>query len=245
MNYDEAKREFIKTIEKLSYKYQKWEIFSDFCNMAAISFRQPFERSEELEREYLNIAKKYTKAEVDIFPKLLSYIIFALTDRFGDFLGECFHLLELGNKYKGQFFTPYHISKFMTQIIGERPGELELLSEPACGSGGIIIARAETLMSGEVNYQQNMVVQAVDVDILCVYMCYIQLTLLHIPAEVIHGNSLSLEIWSIWRTPAYYMSNAHNILHKKVRMIDNVEVENKSLIYTQEQINTFEHGRLF
>lgn len=76
-------------------------------------------------------------------------------------------------------------------------------------------------------------------------MCYIQLTLLHIPAEVIHGNSLSLEIWSVWRTPAYYMSNAHNILHKKVKTIDSVEIENKSLVYTQEQINTFEQGRLF
>lgn len=41
------------------------------------------------------------------------------------------------------------------------------------------------------------------------------------------------------------MSNAHNILHKKVKTIDSVEIENKSLVYTQEQINTFEQGRLF
>lgn len=245
MNYNEAKKEFVKTIEKLSYKYQKWEIFSDFCCMAAISLRQPFEKSEELEREYLNTIKKYSKDETNIFPELLSYIIFALTDRFGDFLGECFHLLDLGNKYKGQFFTPYHISKFMAQILGDKSSEIEILSEPACGSGGMIIARADAMMSAGVNFQQDLIVQAVDVDILCVYMCYIQLTLLHIRAEVIHGNSLSLEIWSVWRTPAYYMSNAHNILHKKVKTIDSVEIENKSLVYTQEQINTFEQGRLF
>jgi hypothetical protein len=36
-------------------------------------------------------------------------------------------------------------------------------------------------------------------------MAYVQLSLLHIPAVVYHGNSLSVETWSTWRTPAHVL----------------------------------------
>jgi hypothetical protein len=46
-----------------------------------------------------------------------------------------------------------------------------------------------------------MEVHAVDVDVLCV----LQLTLLNISAEVVHGNSLTNEVFKVWYTPAYIM----------------------------------------
>ena len=36
-------------------------------------------------------------------------------------------------------------------------------------------------------------------------MAYIQLSLLHVPAVVIHGNTISGECWSEWRTPAHVL----------------------------------------
>ena len=36
-------------------------------------------------------------------------------------------------------------------------------------------------------------------------MCYLQLSLLHIPAEIVIGNTLSLEVRSVMRTPAHYL----------------------------------------
>jgi hypothetical protein len=36
-------------------------------------------------------------------------------------------------------------------------------------------------------------------------MCYVQLTLWNVPAEVIVGNSLTLEVREVFRTPAHYM----------------------------------------
>lgn len=44
---------------------------------------------------------------------------------------------------------------------------------------------------------------ATDIDLKCVYMCYLQLSLYGIPAVVIHGNTLTLEEWSRWFTPVY------------------------------------------
>ena len=50
-----------------------------------------------------------------------------------------------------------------------------------------------------------MLVTATDIDLKCVHMCYLQLSLLGIPAVVIHGNSLTLEEHSHWFTPAYIL----------------------------------------
>lgn len=36
-------------------------------------------------------------------------------------------------------------------------------------------------------------------------MCYLQLSLLHIPAEIVHGNALSLEVFRVMRTPAHHL----------------------------------------
>src|SRR5579863_8704513 len=51
------------------------------------------------------------------------------------------------------------------------------------------------------HYQKHLHVTAVDVDPKCVHMTYLQLSLLHVPAIVVHGNSLSLEEFGHWYTP--------------------------------------------
>jgi len=44
-----------------------------------------------------------------------------------------------------------------------------------------------------------------DIDQLAAEMCYLQLSLLHIPAEIVLGNTLSLEVRSVVRMPAHYL----------------------------------------
>lgn len=44
-----------------------------------------------------------------------------------------------------------------------------------------------------------------DVDIRAVHMAYTQLALLHVPAVVIHGDTLSLEEYAHWHTPAHIL----------------------------------------
>ena len=36
-------------------------------------------------------------------------------------------------------------------------------------------------------------------------MAYLQLSLFGIPAIIVHGNSLTVEQWSVWKTPAYIL----------------------------------------
>jgi len=251
MSYEEAKKEFIKLVKSASYRFRTWEIFTDFCKMSAISLYQPFARDEALEEEYLKCASKYEKRELDVFPKLLFFLIEALSDRMGDFLGECFMELNLGTKYKGQFFTPYSISKMMALLLGGNSREVEGFCEPAVGSGVMVIARADALLEQGVNYQQVMEVQAIDIDSLCVDMTYIQLTLLHISAEVIHGNSLSLEVFRTWYTPAYIMRASKrqflNIeaLEEEVKVKVPNDTNSNKMIYSDNELEVFATGKLF
>jgi len=252
MNYDKAKKEFINIIEHHTYKYRGWEIFLDLCKISAISLYQPFARDKKLEEEYLQTVGKYNKEFTqEIFPKLFSLIILGLSDKMGDFLGECFMELNLGTKFKGQFFTPYHISKFMALVLGENTKDIEYLSEPAVGAGGMVIARADTLRGFGVNYQEVMEVQAVDIDSLCVDMCYIQLSLLHISAEVVYGNSLTLEVFRTWYTPAYIMRatkrQVPNIeeLDSEVKIKVPDDTNENKILYTDKELEVFATGKLF
>jgi hypothetical protein len=142
-------------------------------------------------------------------------VVEALEDHPHDFLGTVLMERQAGRNGKWDSdlaFTPFHVSLAMAKMTLEPETVRQLvkdqgfftMQEPACGSGGIILAVCQHLKESEINYQEIMHVSAIDVRPMCVHMCYIQLTLLHVPAVVIHGNTLSLEEWSRWHTFAHY-----------------------------------------
>jgi hypothetical protein len=77
--------------------------------------------------------------------------------------------------------------------------------EPCVGSGAMVIALAQALRDEGINYQQHLHVTAIDLDIVAVHMAYVQCTLLHIPAMMLHGDTLRGETYSVWRTFAHVM----------------------------------------
>lgn len=150
------------------------------------------------EERYLKTIGRYNKTEADVFPRLLGITTKAV-DLDGDFLGEVFMQMELGSSFSGQFFTPFSLSHMIAKMnldgvesIVERDGFITVC-EPSCGAGGMVIACARTLRDMKLNYQQTMHVTAIDVDNTAAYMAFIQLSLLHIPAVVVVGNTLTLE----------------------------------------------------
>lgn len=92
--------------------------------------------------------------------------------------------------------------------IGDEVQELEkkpyiTVSDSCIGSGRMLLAFADEMQELGYNYCEKMVGMAVDIDMTCVFMSYIQFSMYGIPAVVIHGNSLTVEEWSRWYTPAY------------------------------------------
>lgn len=205
-------KEFISKLQNLDKSKNIATVFRDFLILSTCALAQPFYRSDELEQEYLQTINTYTKEQAVNFSKLLALLIEALEEKHQDFLGQVFSNLNLGNSRKGQFFTPYHVSKFMSEInIGDIEHQLEekdfvTLLEPCCGSGGMIIAYAETLKEKGYNYQHQLYVEAIDIDEICFMMTYVQLSLYGIPAKVLLGDSLALKFQKVLYTPFYFIN---------------------------------------
>jgi hypothetical protein len=219
-------QDMVKLIQQLSYRHSTSNVFSDFLEMSALAFSNVVDKSqfEEREKRYMEIVGKYKKEEVYEFPTLLGMLVNHLEEAPRDVLGEIFHDLELHNERKGQFFTPYPICRMMAKmVIGESYDDIIskygfiTLSEPACGMGAMVIAAAHELKDRDINYQQVTHTTAIDIDPLCVHGTYVQFSLLHIPAVVIHGDSLSMEEWSHWYTPAHVLGNWDQKLKFKQR----------------------------
>jgi type I restriction-modification system DNA methylase subunit len=210
------KNNIIKLIQKVSYRHQTWQVFSDFLEMSAIAISNSVDwpQKEEREKQYMSIISRYESKEIELFPELLGELILALEDELTsggptDVLGEVFHGLELHNKWTGQFFTPSHICEMMGQIaLGDYDSAIDergflTISEPCSGSGAMVLGFAKAMKQKGYNYCSQMIVTAVDVDLKCVYMTYLQLSLYNIPAVVIHGDTILAKEYSRWYTPAY------------------------------------------
>jgi hypothetical protein len=210
---DQHQREIIKLIRENARRQHLHEVFRDFCEMAALAFSNSCDLTQRTAREarYLEIVGRYTKEEVQRFTVMLARIVESLQHRFHDCLGAVFMALELGDHWKGQFFTPYPVAYLMAKIGGSSRVEVEgngfvTLQEPACGAGCMVIAAAQAMHDEGIAYQQRLHVTAIDIDQTAAHMAYIQLTLLHIPAIVVHGNALwPGKGWSNWVTLAHVM----------------------------------------
>lgn len=225
-------KEFISKLQSLDKLKNIATVFKDFLTLSTCSLAQPFYRSPDIEQKYKNTICNYTKEQAEEFSKLLALLISALEEKHQDFLGQVFSNLNLGNSKKGQFFTPYHLSKMMSEIsLSDIEHQLEekdfiTLLEPCSGSGGIIIAYTKTLKGKGYSYQHQLYVEAVDIDEICFMMTYIQLSLYGIPAKVILGDSLALKYFQIYYTPFYFLSNFQFKLEKlKEKTFENKEVK--------------------
>jgi len=204
-------KEFLKTVNSMQMKYGIGRVFDDFCHMSLCALHNGFAHVDQLESEYLDIAGKYDSDEMVKMSHLLSYVVLALEgDPNKDFLGRMFAVLELADA--NQAFTPPSVATMMAKMtLGEtvpKGREFVTVSDPACGSGNMVIAAAAVVRN---DWQENVVrflfAEAVDINRTCVAMAYVQLTLLGIPARVVLGNTLKMEHSRCYYTPAYWLGN--------------------------------------
>jgi len=221
MTKNPYREKILKTIQQLGAAHSPWKVFTDFVELGALAIANSIEQNTDIfkkrETQYLEIHNKYKTDEQKLFPEMLADLVEALQYELTwsnapvDVLGVLFHELELHNKYTGQFFTPQGVCDMMGAISFEtgknnitEKGYLSLC-EPCCGSGAMLFGFAKAMLDSDLNYCTQLVVSATDIDLKCVHMCYLQLSLYGIPAVVTHGNTLTLEEWSHWITPVYFI----------------------------------------
>lgn len=217
MRYEEAKREFVKTLQNLATCRRASEVFFDWLTCSKLALQNAVERDikrhEKREAEFAEVYAKYKKEEQEQFPRLFALLCQALEDGYGDFLGEVYMEGEFGNDKAGQFFTPYCVSKMLATVNFDPIRVKDIIdangcitvNEPSCGSGGTVVAFLERMREEGFNYQTQCFASCIDLDPRCAYMTYVTLSVLGVPAEVWHGNTLSLEVFEVLHTPALCM----------------------------------------
>ena len=210
--------EIMKAIEKASYRTNRTKLVEDIfeCGALAISNLVDKRQYEERENRYLEIIRKYQKSEqqaiCEIFGKIFA-LLSSVTEEggvFDDYLGTIFNHCKMANSRNGQVFTPYHISHFMAKASIGNPAEIIkddgilTIGDPCCGSGAMSLGALDVLKNDfNFNYAHNCFIECSDIDIRCVHMAYLQLSLAGVPAIIKHQNTLTLETWSVWKTPAF------------------------------------------
>lgn len=221
MEKRDYKKEFCTLMDRFAFRYSRWQIWNDFLNLSAVSLANvmPGPEKDKREKQYLSIMNSYRKEDQEVFPKMLELTVLALEDNpEQDFLGSLYHYLGLEQEQKGQFFTPYHICEFMSELqFADRDTDSVLkergyisVNDPACGAGAMLIAFANVAKKHGINYQKHVLFVAQDIDRTAAMMCYIQLSLLGCPAIVIIGDSLAKPFLhpdnEAWYTPFFYLN---------------------------------------
>ena len=228
----ESQKHIIRLLEGLSGRYSRWEIWQDFIIMSAISLANTINGPyrEEREKAYLTRAGKYSKQELDVFVEMFAEVVMDMErDPDQDFLGEMFMALDMGNEWKGQFFTPYNVCRMTAAITYgpdmqdriDRDGWISV-SDPACGAGALPIAIANECRRKGINYQTSVLFTAQDVDFLAGYMCYVQLSLMGCPGYVVIDDTIAHPPTcydkrgllpqggsNVWYTPMYFRDVWH------------------------------------
>lgn len=209
-----------KLMDRMVYCVDRSKLLSDVFSLGAIAISNKVDarHAKDRAREYGRIIKSYRQEEQEMIGQILDEVLALCAScvkpdgKFRDWLGELYMMSETSSSKAGQFFTPYDVSKACAKMIIDiraikkmrQGGEILSISEPACGSGGMILATLDVLWNTcRFNYAQNCFVEASDIDARCVHMCYIQLSLAGVPAIIKQQDSLTRQLWDVWYTPAY------------------------------------------
>jgi hypothetical protein len=127
------------------------------------------------------------------------------TDTPADLLGAMYEAYGAASDQFGQHFTPESVATAKAKLAfpdadsvrDATPEDPLVIGDPACGSGRLPFQAVHHLR--DVAPETPVVVVARDIDATCARMATINFALWGIPAYVVHGNSLTLDTWQVWR----------------------------------------------
>lgn len=196
----EIKSEFEKIV--MSFTRAPWEVYCDFLQLAIDAFLSDHTPEHPREKDYMKIIGKYSHAEAQKFGDMLALVTKYMWETGEEFLANMWMKLA-ANSNMGQFFTPPSLCDFMAQLnfdlidwdnySSKRPC---CISDPACG-GGLTLFYA--VKKCPLEHRNSLFIHGVDIDINVCHCTALNMLFLNVDAVIIHGNSLSMEVWHVFR----------------------------------------------
>ena len=217
-NLTQYQKDFIKKLDQVSRNegHNRADVFRIFLEMGYYAIKKTTctpVQAEECETEYMRAVERLRRKKSEsatLLSECLGIVVLALEDHLHDFLGPIF-METVSDPAKGQFFTPDALTYVMAQmtmsdLIGQLEREPYLTGqEPAGGTGGAVIAACQYLKDQEIGFSTKMIWQVIELDRNAYMGCYIQLSMAGINAQVVNGNTLTLETFDVAVTPVRMM----------------------------------------
>lgn len=195
-----TEKEFMEVFKQLCNSRSSWQVWADLMSAIACALSNSIDHTPEhyeaREKEYEDCIKRL--GSVEVTAKIFGIIVMAFENNpEQDFLGKMYMSLNLGNHWKGQFFTPYSVCKMMAEIDCENlEGHIEekgyvSVCDPSCGAGATLIAAANKMKDAKHNFQNHVLFVGQDIDRVTGMMCYIQLSLLGCAGYVCIANTIT------------------------------------------------------
>ncbi len=219
-------KEFRKLFDRFTYRRNWHDAFRDFIDITAcVVHQEPYHRGllerdddfERIEELYMSTIKRFDKEELDLVSKFYAFTHMALGTTGEDFLGQQYMDLEIHNKHNGEYFTPTHMARMMAELSMQgcedtiQSKGYITLQEPTCGAGVMVIEAANVIRRHGHDPRYTMLFQAIDINRVCFNMAYIQLSMLGLAGNVIHGDTLRAEVWECRATPQWKLMTKHHV----------------------------------
>lgn len=203
-----AVNRILESFNEFDGSRNRHSLFCDWVKFMAISISNQVWFSWEREEDYRQLAGTYDAKSMSLFSDMMGMLWEAFDTEINDYLGQIYMEGNMGNKSTGQFFTPFHLAELVAMMQPNDPEQKVFMNEPACGGGGMILAKAKAIQAAGGNYQDTLKVIAQDLDWTGVYMTYTQLSMAGINAVVIQGDTLmgeKAEALQKFYTPLYVL----------------------------------------
>lgn len=234
--------DFLKGLDKLCYRHNGFNAFSDFLALSALDISNAVNPNEDRQQQYQKTLGKYNGEEQNAMAEMLSALVWEMTPpkgttpRYYDVLGDLLGNLELHDAWKAQFFTPQVVSDFCGLMTFGEKLEPEIkkrgyvkMHEPCIGGGSMVIGLVNAMFQKGYNPCKQLLVVAYDIDIRCIYMSYIQLSLMGIPVILQQRDTLTLQSHdnAYWITPAFAFDDwaGKLLFEQKVRKFKDILIE--------------------
>lgn len=198
-----AKPRYLRHLERLTSSGRDLrEAFKLFCTMAACAVAL---RSRE--DEYRESVAGWDRGELEVLQAAFPRLVEEMEENpHTDLLGPAYEALgsPADRFWRGEFYTPGGVSDLAAELqfcgmVWPEDRPLRLV-EPACGSGGMVLAFVRAMARRDIP-PSRVRVEAWDLSRTACDMAYTNLTLWGVPATVVWGNSLSREVTRRWRNP--------------------------------------------
>lgn len=182
--------DLLETIRNRGHSYHR--VYRDWIDLMLCALQRDDDQYLEILDRYDEHDRDRGDRDADIFSKAFGELQKECARTGLDVLGDVYEEFGMQSDHFGQHFTPHAVSFLLVQLQGSSTHDVETISDPACGSGRLLLYKARN--------HSNPTCVGQDKDHTCAKMTALNFCLFNLDGYAIAGDSLTMDYERVWKT---------------------------------------------